>query len=108
MYGSQTPGTQKILKSGRPSADRSARSEPMDIGPVSAIRPLTMVKPSPAAPDLSRVFEAEYLGQSKDDEYTPGRKPARGLEDEEEAEPEPEPADALALDRSSGSLNLFA
>jgi hypothetical protein len=57
----------------------------MDIAPISAIRPVTMVKPSPAAPDLSRVFEAEYLGQSRDDEYTPARrKPARGLEDEED------------------------
>jgi hypothetical protein len=56
----------------------------MDISPISAIRPVTMVKPSPAAPDLSRVYEAEYLGQSRDDEYTPAnRKAARGLEDEE-------------------------
>ena len=58
---------------------------PVDIAPISAIRPVTMVKPSPTAPDLSRVFEAEYLGQSSDDEYTPNnRKAARGLEDEEE------------------------
>ncbi len=57
----------------------------MDISPVSAIRPITPVRPAPVAPDLSRVFEVEYLGQSSDDEYTPGRrKPARGLEDEED------------------------
>ncbi len=56
----------------------------MDISPVSAIRPVTPVRPAPVAPDLSRVFEVEYLGQSSDDEYTPGRrKPARGLEGEE-------------------------
>ena len=42
----------------------------MDIGPIIAIRPVTMIKPSLKAPDLSRVFEAEYLGQSKDDEYS--------------------------------------
>ena len=57
----------------------------MDIAPISAIRPVTMVKPSPAAPDLSRVFEAEYLGESRDDEYSPAqRKATRGLEDEED------------------------
>jgi hypothetical protein len=43
-----------------------------------------MIKPSRSAPDLSHVFEVEYLGQS-DDEYTPANgKAARGLEDEEE------------------------
>lgn len=57
----------------------------MDITPISAIRPITTAKPFPSAPDLSRVFEVEYLGQPADDEYTPGnRKSARGLEDEEE------------------------
>lgn len=80
----------------------------MEIGPVSATRPVAMVKPSPATPDLSRVFEVEYLGQSKDDEYTPGSRPRRGLEDEEEAEPEPEEADLMAHGRPSGSLSLFA
>ena len=57
----------------------------MDISPISAIRPVTSIKPSPAAPDLSRVFEVEYLGQPEDDEYTSGnRRAARGLEDEED------------------------
>lgn len=54
----------------------------MDIGPISAIRPVSTIRPSPIAPDLSRVYEVEYLGQS-DDEYTAARKAARGLEDEE-------------------------
>ncbi len=59
----------------------------MEIGPVSAIRPVTMLKRSPSAPDLSRVFEVEYLGQSNDDGYTPAdRKPGRGLEDEDGGE----------------------
>ena len=57
----------------------------MDISPVSAIRPLATVKPLPSAPDLSRVFEVEYLGHSAEDDYTPAnRKAARGLEDEED------------------------
>jgi hypothetical protein len=73
----------------------------MDIGPISAIRPVAMVKPSRGAPDLSRVFEVEYLGQSRDDQYSSAnQKAARGLEDEEaeflaedptEADPSAEP-----------------
>ena len=84
----------------------------MDIGPISAIPPVTMVKSSPAAPDLSRVFEAEYLGQSRDDEYSPAhRKAARGLEDEDEegeleASPEPDVVPQSAM--APGSVSLFA
>ncbi len=57
----------------------------MDIGPILAIRPVAMVKPRAAAPDLSRVFEVEYLGQSGEDEYHSAKgKATRGLEDEED------------------------
>jgi hypothetical protein len=57
----------------------------MEIGPISAVRPVTMIKPLRSAPDLSRVFEVEYLGQSGDDEYTRANgRAARGLKDEEE------------------------
>ena len=57
----------------------------MEINPIAAIRPVPMVKPSTAAPDLSRVFEAEYLGQSADDAYTPSHKKAsRGLESDDD------------------------
>ncbi|HEY1985678.1 MAG TPA: hypothetical protein VGG85_09730 [Terracidiphilus sp.] len=57
----------------------------MEIAPISGIRSVPMVKPSPAAPDLSRVFEAEYLGQSADDAYTPSHKRiSRTLEDEDD------------------------
>jgi len=82
----------------------------MDIAPVSAIRPVTMVKPSPAAPDLSRVFEAEYLGQSPDDEYTPAnRQPARGLEDEEDETMAEELVDEQTLRTlSSAKVSCFA
>jgi hypothetical protein len=67
-----------------------------------------MVKPFPSAPDLSRVFEAEYLGQSSDDEYTPNnRKAARGLEDEGEDDEQDESA-ALPRAMASGSVSLFA
>jgi len=82
----------------------------MEIGPISAIRPVAMVKPWPAAPDLSRVSKAEYLGQSSDDEYTPNRKADRGLEDEDE---DSEGDDYASSDVPQGatlpkSVSLFA
>ena len=56
----------------------------MDVSPISAIRPATAIRPLRVAPDLSRVFEVEYLGQSSEDEYTHAdSKEARGMEDEE-------------------------
>jgi hypothetical protein len=57
----------------------------MEIGPITAVRPVPVIKLSRSAPDLSRVFEVEYLGQSGDDEYSRANgKAARGLEDEED------------------------
>ncbi len=68
----------------------------MEIGPVTAIRSVPSIKPSPAAPDLSRVFEVEYLGQPSDDDYTSSqRKASRGLEDEDDdLEPDADASDA--------------
>lgn len=58
----------------------------MGIGPISAVRPISMIKPSPEDPDLTRVFEVEHMGPPEDDEYSPASgKPPRGLEEEEEA-----------------------
>jgi len=83
----------------------------MEIGPITAVRPVPVAKPSPAAPDLSRVFEVEYLGQSADDDYTPAnRKAARGLEDEEDEAGEDLPeagADRAPL-TPSGRVSFFA
>jgi hypothetical protein len=57
----------------------------MEIGPITAVHPVSSIKLSRNAPDLSRVFEVEYLGQSGDDQYTgENGKTVRGLEDEEE------------------------
>lgn len=68
----------------------------MEIGPITAVRPVPTIKLSRGVPDLSRVFEVEYLGQSCDDEYTrTNGKAARGLEDEEENAVE-EPGDGSA------------
>ena len=83
----------------------------MDIGPISAISPVRMVKPSPVAPDLSRVFEVEYLGQSPEDEYTPAnRKAARGLEDEEDEPETEESSDAMTslLAAPPSKVSFFA
>ncbi len=83
----------------------------MEIGPITAVRPVPMIKPSGGTPDLSRVYEVEYLGQSTDDEYTPASgKAVRGLEDEEEDAAE-ETADGAteAEDAShSSTVNFFA
>jgi hypothetical protein len=83
----------------------------MDIGPISAISPVTMVKPSRVAPDLSRVFEVEYLGHSPDDEYSPAnRKAARGLEDEEDEIEGTESEDGQTgfTAAPSGKISFFA
>jgi hypothetical protein len=82
----------------------------MDIAPISAIRPATMIKSPSVAPDLSRILEVEYLGESGDDEYTPAdRKASRGLEDdEEEAGVETQTASRISPASSSGSVSLFA
>jgi hypothetical protein len=83
----------------------------MEIGPITAVRPVSMIKPLRGAPDLSRVFEVEYLGQPGDDEYTPANgKAERDLDDEEgDAAKETEGAEAQAetVVRSS-KVNLFA
>ena len=81
----------------------------MDIGPVSALRPVTMIRPSPAAPDLSRVGETENRGRSGDDEYTPADgKPPRGLEDEEDEAAGGESSDAPVRRNPSGGISFFA
>jgi hypothetical protein len=84
----------------------------MDIGPISAIRPIALVKPSASAPDLSRVFEVEYLGQSCDDQYSSAnQKAARGLEDEEGDIQSEEPAEPEASPEAvagSGTVSFFA
>ena len=83
----------------------------MEIGPITAVGPVPMIKQSRRAPDLSRVFEVEYLGQSGDDEYTRANgKAARGLEDEEGDVAE-ETADAGVHAESipySSKVDLFA
>lgn len=81
----------------------------MDIGPVAAIRPVTMIRPSPGTLDLSRVGETENRGRSGEDEYTPtSRKAARGLEDEEDEAAGEDSSQAPARANPSGSVSYFA
>jgi hypothetical protein len=83
----------------------------MEIGPITAVRPVPMIKISRSAPDLSRVYEVEYLGQSGDDDYTRANgKAARGLEDEEEDVAE-EPGDGATQAEDvpdASKINFFA
>ena len=54
----------------------------MEIGPVSGIRPIAMIRKSSSSPDLSGVFAVELRKQAHDDASADERD-ARGLEDEE-------------------------
>jgi hypothetical protein len=82
----------------------------MGIGPISAVRPVSMIKPSPEDHDLTRVFEVEHMGPSADDEYTPAsQKPSRGLEDEEELGQVPAGPDSPNdTDGPASIVSLFA
>ena len=67
----------------------------MDIGPVSAIRPVVMIRPGSGSSDLSRVAETQNRGHSGEDEYTSADgKASRGLEDEEDSAAPEEPDEA--------------
>lgn len=70
----------------------------MEIGPITGIRPMPMLKPSRSQDELAGVFATDLRRQDEEESYTPNHKAARGLEDEEEggltdesASGEPEP-----------------
>ena len=81
----------------------------MEIGPVNAIRPIAMVRPSTSAPDLAGVFAIEFREQQREDTYSSGN-PSRGLEDEngddENAPAEVSPASGDEI--PTGSISFFA
>ena len=55
----------------------------MEIGPVTGIRAVPMIKAPPAEPGLSGVFDIENFARSGDETYTPSAgKSAGGREDE--------------------------
>ena len=56
----------------------------MEIGPINSVRPISPVKPSSSAPDLSGVFAVEFRGRQQDESSSSSyRKAFRGLEEEE-------------------------
>ena len=79
----------------------------MDIGPVSAIRPVPAVRPSPPGSeqnqDLTGVFAPEFRDQQQNDSYSPSRQPDRGLEDENTEDETPSSPDEAA----QGNINIF-
>jgi hypothetical protein len=84
---------------------RPVGGKAMAIGPIYAVRPVSMIKPSPEDPELSRAVEVEHLGRSEDDEYTPAnRKASRGLEDEAEDEDHGAPSADLENRKDTGAL----
>jgi hypothetical protein len=90
----------------------------MDIGPVSAIRPVSSVRPSPPGfgnasdPDLTGVFAAEFRNQQRDDSYSASRNASRGLEDEDDGTDSElagqDPAIESRSAATEGSISVFA
>jgi len=81
----------------------------MGIGPISAVRPVSMIRPSPQGPDLTQVVEVEHLGQSGEDDCTPAdRNAQRGLEDEDEPETVTDVDPRDDADAPSGNVSFFA
>lgn len=55
----------------------------MEIGPINAVRPVTMVKPLRADVDVTGVFAVEFRKKAEDATYSSNQqRAARGLEDE--------------------------
>jgi hypothetical protein len=90
----------------------------MDIGPITVIRPVSMVRPSPpgsesgsdSGSELNGVFAAEFRNQQPDDSYSPARKASRGLEDEntEEDSADSDSAARYPSNSTQNSINFFA
>jgi hypothetical protein len=91
----------------------------MGIGPIVGVRPITMIKPSASALDLSGVFAIEFRGQERDETYSPSHQSAaRGLEDEESdadslTESDEQPVEETAFETEQQSephrkVNFFA
>lgn len=55
----------------------------VEIGPISGIRPVAMVRPGERSADLGKVFAAELRHQGGDAEDSPNEKAKRGLEEDD-------------------------
>ena len=81
----------------------------MEIGPISAIRPMAMVRPSSSARDLTGVFAVEFSEQPGDDSYAMNGRASRGLEDENAEDETPhEAADSEQTEGQTGTMSFFA
>lgn len=80
------------------------------IGPILGVRGVAMIKPDRPAPDLSRVFEAEYLGDAPEgSDSQDGSDPAD--DPEEQHETFAESADSLKRsgdDEAPSTIDCFA
>lgn len=81
----------------------------MEIGPISGIRPVAMVKPGTQSADLTKVVSAELRDQRREGDEAGNGKANRGLEEDdaengaiEEAEP------SGAGSASDGTISFFA
>lgn len=79
----------------------------VEIGPISGIRPVTLVKPVARESDLAGVFAVELRQQARDEDGAESRKAARGLEEDELED------DGLASDEENAGtkgskVNFFA
>lgn len=85
----------------------------MEIGPIAGIRPISMIKPSSPASDLSGVFAVELRKQAHEHAAGP-ESLARGLEDEEaddastSAEDEGSPDDIEPDAQPHSKVSFFA
>lgn len=81
----------------------------MEIGPITSIRPVPVVRPSRTNDDLSGVFSVEFRKQNQDETYTPShQKASRGLEDEDDILVGADEADGLYSAAGGGKINIFA
>jgi hypothetical protein len=75
------------LKEGAISADKVLEAAfevvVVEIGSISGIRPVTLVKPVARESDLAGVFAVELRQQARDEDGVASRKAARGLEEED-------------------------
>jgi len=84
----------------------------VEIGPITGIRSISMIKPTSPSPDLSGVFAVEFRKQA-DDEKAGHQRAARGLEDEEpdatvSNAAEENAANDIAIEKPRSQVSYFA
>ena len=84
----------------------------MEIGPVTSIRALPVVRPLPADPELSGVFDIENFARIGDETYSPSE--GRSADDSDDAPEELDTEEELELKaqqsngREEQQINFFA